>query len=55
MYGSWDMECNRQNILDYCLHFYAPNSPENQNFEKMTKCLEILSFYKCTINENHDV
>ena len=28
------------------LSFYPPNTPKNQNFEKMKKCLEILSFYK---------
>ena len=40
MYGSWDLEHNRQIfffILDYFLPFYPPNNPENQNFEKMKK------------------
>ena len=27
--------------------FYPPNSPKNQNFEKMEKLLEISSFYIC--------
>ena len=40
-------------ILDHFLPFYPPNSPKNQNFEKLKKHLEILSFYMCTINENH--
>ena len=48
MYGSWDIECNRQKffvILDQFLLFYPPKNPENQNFEKMIKGLEISSFY----------
>ena len=48
MYGSWDTECNRQKffvILDQFLLFYPPKNPENQNFEKMIKGLEISSFY----------
>ena len=48
-------------ILGDFLPFYhlipiTPNDPKNQNFEKkITKCLEVLSFYTymCTINENH--
>ena len=40
-------------ILDHFLPFYPPNNPKNQNFEKLKKHLEILSFYMCTINENH--
>ena len=34
-------------ILDHYLHFYPPNNPKNQNFEKILKCLEISSFYIC--------
>ena len=44
MYGSWEMEHDRQIffvILDYFLTFYPINNPENQDFEKWTKCLEI--------------
>ena len=40
MYGSSDMERNRQNffvILDCFFPFYPPMDPENQNFEKMKK------------------
>ena len=43
MYGSWDMECDRQNffvIMDRFLPFYPPMDPENQNCEKMKKTLE---------------
>ena len=51
MDGSWDMECGRHNffvILDGFLPFYPPpNNPENQNFGKMEKFLEILWFYTC--------
>ena len=32
-------------ILDCFLPFNPPNSPKNQNFEKLKKNLEILSFY----------
>ena len=42
MFGSWDMNFNRQNffvILDILLTFYSPNTL------KMKKTLEILSFY----------
>ena len=31
-------------VLGYFLPFYPPNNPENQNFEKTKKFLEILSF-----------
>ena len=34
-------------ILDCFLPFYFPNNPKNQNFEKLKKTLEILSFYTC--------
>ena len=40
MYGSWDMEYNRQTHL-------PPKNLKNQNFEKMKKRLETLSFYTC--------
>ena len=52
MYGSWDMECNGQNVLSFWttfLPFYSPNNSKNQYFEKMKKekkkHLGILSFY----------
>ena len=34
-------------ILSYFLPFYPHNSPKNENFEKMKKCLEMSSFYIC--------
>ena len=40
MYASWDVECNRHNVLSFWtifLPFYPTNNPENQNFEKMIK------------------
>ena len=53
--GSCDIERERLNvffILDHCLPFYplpspppSPNNPKYQNFEKMKKRPEILSFY----------
>ena len=54
IYGSWDMERDRQNffvILDYFLLFYRPNNLENQNFEKMkTMPEDIIILHMCTIN-----
>ena len=36
------------------LHFYPPNNPKNQNFEKMKKQLgDIITLLMCTINDNH--
>ena len=32
-------------ILDHFLPFYPPYKPENQNYEKIKKTLEISSFY----------
>ena len=41
-------------ILDHFLHFYPPNNPKNQNFEKIKKTPEdIIILNKCTINDNH--
>ena len=42
-YGTWQTDFFV--ILDYFLPFYPTNNPENQDFEKWTKCLEISSFY----------
>ena len=57
MYGSWDMECDRQSfflIFDHFLHLYPPNNPKNQNFEKMKKTLgHIFILQRCTTNDNH--
>ena len=44
MYGSWDLKCKSH--LGLFLSFDSPKHPKNQNFEKIIKLLEILSF--CT-------
>ena len=53
MYGSWDMERDRQSffvIFDHFLQLYPPN----QNFEKMKKTLgHIFILQRCTTNDNH--
>ena len=56
MYGSWNMERNRQNVLSFWTIFCTFNSdnPKNQNFEKMKKLPgDIILFHMCTINDNH--
>ena len=57
MYGSWDMEHNRQNFLSFWtifLHFYPANNPKNQTFEKMKKPPgDIITLDVCIINNNH--
>ena len=48
MYGSWDMECDKQPFCNFGLFFafFPPNNPENKNFEKLKKKrLETSSFY----------
>ena len=53
MYGSWDMERNRQNFLSFWTIF-CPNSPKYQNFEKILKISgDIIILHMCTINYNH--
>ena len=54
MYGSWDIECNRQNffvILDHFFLFNPPNKPENQNLEKWKKPSDIIILHLCTTND----
>ena len=50
MYGSWDMECNRQNFLSFWTIF-CPFTPlwtqKIKILKKWKKHLKILSFYKC--------
>ena len=57
MYGSWDMECNRQNFFitsDHFLPFNLPNNLKNQNSQKMKKSPgDITILHKCTINYSH--
>ena len=56
MYGSWDMECNRQNFLPFWTNFcpYIPDNLKNEKFEKMkTKPGDIIILHMWTINNNH--
>ena len=57
MYGSWDMECNRQNFLSFWTIFFAllpPNNLKNQNFDNMEKNPgDITILHQCTKNPNH--
>ena len=59
MYGSWDMECNRQTFLSFwILHFLPfnlPNNLENQNFEekKWKKACRYYHFTNVYLNDNH--
>ena len=56
MYGSWDMECDRQTFSSFwtTLPFYPTNNPKNLNFEKNKKMPgDIIILHTCTINENH--
>ena len=58
MYGSWNIKRDRHFflILGHFLPFYAPNNPENQNFEKNKRSPgDIIILHKSTINENHMV
>ena len=57
MYGSWNIECDRQNFLSlwtvFCPFTHSPMDPENQNFEKMKKTLEdIIILQMFTINNS---
>ena len=49
MYVSWDMQCYGHNFLSFwaIFVFLYHSNPENHNFEKMKKSLEIFSFYTC--------
>ena len=57
IYGSSDMECNKQNFLSFwtiSCPFTPPNNPKNQNFGKLkTTCGDIIILHMCTFNENH--
>ena len=50
MYGSWDMEYDRQNFLSFWAIFYpfTPlTTPKIKILKKLKKFLEISSFYSC--------
>ena len=53
MYGSPDMECNRQKFLSFWT-ILCPFTPKSQNFEKMKKLPgDIFILHRCNINDNH--
>ena len=47
MYGSWDIMCKGQSFVSFWVVFCLLTLLTTQNFEKIKKCLEILSFYTC--------
>ena len=51
MYGSWDLECNRQNFLSFWTVFalLPSNNPKSKILKKWKKLLEISSFYICVL------
>ena len=56
IYSSWNMVCDRCNCYFslwaiFCI-FYPPNSPKNQNFQKMKKKMpgDIILLHICTKN-----
>ena len=56
MYGSWDMEHDRQNFLSFWTVFcpLLPWQPKESKFWKMKKTArDIIILHKCTINDNH--
>ena len=57
IYGSWDINCNRQNfflILGHFLPFYTHSSPKIKISKKMKKRSgHIIILHKCTINHDH--
>ena len=56
MYGSWDMEYNRQNFLPFWTIFFPFNSLTTRKIKILKNWKnnhEILSIYTCTIIDNH--
>ena len=61
MYGSWDMEHDRQNFLSFWTFFYPfmPLTTQKSEFRKNEKKKQqktpgdIINLQKCTINDNH--
>ena len=58
IYDSRNIRCNRQNLLSFWAIFcpcpFTLWTTQKINFlKKWNKCLEILSFYTCSINSNH--
>ena len=57
MYGSWDMEYNRQNCLSFSAIFCSFTPLTTQKIKILKKWKEthgdIVILHKCTINDNH--
>ena len=56
MYGSWDMECDRQNFLSFWTVFcpFTPLTMRKSKFWKMKKPPgDIIILHICTINDNY--
>ena len=56
VYGSWDMEQNRQKffvILDHFLPFYPPNKQKIRILKNWKTPEDIIILHMCTINDNH--
>ena len=56
IYGSWDINCNRQIffvILGHFWSFYPPNSPKNDSIRKMKTLGDIIILHEGTKTHNH--
>ena len=56
IYGSWDINCNRQIffvILGHFRSFYPSNSPKNDNIRKMKTPGDIIILHEGTKTHNH--
>ena len=50
---SWARQTDFFVILDHFLHFFPPNNPKYQNFEKIRKTPgDVIILQMCTINDN---
>ena len=49
MYGSWDMECNRQNLFSFWTIF-CPFTEKSKFWKKKPG---VISLHLCTTNDNH--
>ena len=57
MYGSWDMECDRQSLLSFWTIFctFTPLTIQNMKILKKWKKIseDIIILHMCTINDSH--
>ena len=56
VYGSWDMECNRENFLSFSTVFcpYTPLTTQKiKIFKKMEKLPGHIILHRCNINDSH--